>query len=608
MEYPRIGSIFRVVVAAMLVAIPTFAQVETLLCGFEPGAEEPYAVVGAAKFETAADRVRSGAASLRILCGPPEAAPGLRLPGASLKGRGFRKVTVDVLNPQAEPVPLVVRADGEGAAFHRRIVPLANGWNVIEIDLDRLETGRGGKVDPERIVLLSLTIDRPPLPVELIFDGVRGTAPSAKAESPAAAGIRALTRFEAQYPAESDPEAKAGLLLGLAPFDVPGRATLLDRMILGVEDDARFVAEAIRVLITTVDPAAAAEAVLLAERSVGRRRLRWCEVIAGMKTPESDAFVRSILAKKATHEAVVVLAARARRPTPDLLPVLGSDLGGGWQIDCARVRTLAGLGTELAFDPLADHLKSEYARVRADAREALTALSGRDLGEDAAAWRSWRSATSTRPALADERGRYGRATYYGIPLSPGRVCFVLDVSGSMHAALQGASADYASKNGRTKDKKIPTRLDLAREELSLAIGELHPRAVFHMVFFSGSVFQWEDGPLEASKENKERAKRYLKRLGANGSTNLHGGLLAALEPNGDAATDFRKSFDAVYLLTDGEPTAGRLQETGSILADLADRNRGRLVKMHTVGLGEADCTLLRELARDSQGVFVDLAK
>lgn len=608
MENPRARFILRALAVVVLTAAAAIAQAETVLCGFEPGKEEPYAVVGAAKIETSSDRVRSGVASLRIRCGPPETAPGLRLPGASLRGRGFRKILFEVLNPQADSVPLVIRADGEGAAFHRRVVPLATGWNTLEIDLDRLDTGRGGRVDPARIVLLSLTVDRPSRPVELVFDAVRGVDPSVKTETPSAAAARAFARFETLFPAEGDAEAKAGLVLGLLPFDAAGRATMLDRMILGVEDEARFVAEAIRVLTSTADPAAVAETMLLAERAVGRRRLRWCEVLAGMKTPESDVFVRSVLAKKSSQESVVVLAARARRPTPDLLPILGGDLGGGWQLDCARVRTLSGLGVDLAFEPLAEHLRSEHARVRADAREALVKLAGRDLGDDPAAWRSWRTAAASRPALSDDRGRYGRSTYYGIPLSPGRVCFVLDVSGSMHAALSGAAAEYAAKNGRTKDLKVPTRLDLAREELASAIGELHPRAVFHMVFFSGSVFQWEDGPLEATKENKERAKRYLRRLGAVGSTNLHGGLLAALEPTGDAVANFRKSYDAIYLLTDGEPTAGRLQETGSILADLADRNRGRLVKVHTVGLGEADCTLLRELAHGSGGAFVDLAK
>jgi uncharacterized protein YegL len=599
---------FRLAAAFSAAAALLVAQSETTLCGFEPGAEETYSVVGPSRIETAAGFVRSGAGSLRITCAPPEERPGLRIPGNSLRGRGFRKLCCDVLNPSPRPVALVVRADGEGAASHRREIALRSGWNEVEIDLERLDTGKGGRVEPSRLVLLSLIVESPKDVVELFIDSVRGVAPGGPREDDAlrGAGRRAFERFERLFAEEGLPEIKAGLILGLEPFDVPGRPAALDRAVFAAEGDARFVAEALRVFADTKHSGAVAEAIALAERASGRRRLRWCEALASLRHEAADEYCRRILATRGGSEAATVLTTRARRPSPELLPVLGADLGGGWQLECARIRVLRGLAPEVAFGPLTDHLRAESGRTRADAREALEALVGRDLGEDPTAWRAWRAAHATK--AAPESRRYGVATYYGIPLLPGRLCFVLDVSGSMHEALHGAAADYAAKNGRVKNVKVPTRLDLAREELGLAIQALDTRAVFHVVYFNGSVQEWTEGPLTATKDNKERALRALKRLGASGSTDLHGGLTTALDPADDAAENFRKSFDAIYLLSDGQPTAGRLQETSAILADVADRNRGRLVRVHTVGLGDADCTLLRELAKLTQGVFVDLAR
>jgi hypothetical protein len=593
--------------ALALCAASVRAQRETSLCDFEPGATDAYAVVGPSRLEDAPARVRSGKTSLRVVCGPPDKSPGLRLPGSLVRGKGFRKVRLDVHHEGTAPAHLDVRVDGEGAASHRRTYDAAPGWSTLEIDLDRMETGRGGKVDPARVVLLSFTVEKPTEAVAFTFDAFRGVEDGG-GTTPLDPARAAVVRFEALFPAERDETLREGLVAGLAGADVPERVAALDRLVLATDDRPRHVDAALRVLADATDPRSVAAAIDLAERAAGPRKLRWIEAVGSMAAPAAEEYVRRLLVKPPGPETVAALAARIRRPSPALLPALTFDQGGPWQLEAVRVAGLRALGADVGFRPLVDFLRSDHARVRADAHDALRALTGRDLGEAPAAWHAWRDAASSRPALADERGRYGYGTYYGIPLSPGRVCFVLDVSGSMHAPLEGPSAAYAAKEGRCKGIKVPTRLDLARQELAAAVQGLPARATFRLVFFNAGVAEWADGPVEATKENKAKAVKYLQRLGSSGSTNLHGGLLAALDAAADPREAFRRSVDAVYLLTDGQPTAGRVVDPAELVADVVDRNRGRFVAVHTIGLGEADCALLRDLSRRTGGAFVDLAK
>ena len=56
-------------------------------------------------------------------------------------------------------------------------------------------------------------------------------------------------------------------------------------------------------------------------------------------------------------------------------------------------------------------------------------------------------------------------------------------------------------------------------------------------------------------------------------------------PIGDAlALAFSYDTEAVYLLSDGKPTAGRVVEPAAIVRMVAEANKSRRVSLHTIGI------------------------
>ena len=93
--------------------------------------------------------------------------------------------------------------------------------------------------------------------------------------------------------------------------------------------------------------------------------------------------------------------------------------------------------------------------------------------------------------------------------------FILDVSGSMSEPTKG---DYVGKAGKT-------RIEVAKEELIKCIDALDPDSLFNIEIFSSDVERWlENGVAQFSKSNKDEAKAYVGKLGANGGTNLYGAM------------------------------------------------------------------------------------
>jgi len=92
-----------------------------------------------------------------------------------------------------------------------------------------------------------------------------------------------------------------------------------------------------------------------------------------------------------------------------------------------------------------------------------------------------------------------------------------------------------------------------------------------------------------------RATMYVRDRRAGGSTNLCEALTQALA---DAETD------AIYLLTDGEPTSGKIIDPALLRADVHHKNHGRRVEIHTIALGHSSA-LLQHIAEDSHGIYTE---
>ncbi|MEM6978372.1 MAG: VWA domain-containing protein [Planctomycetota bacterium] len=182
-----------------------------------------------------------------------------------------------------------------------------------------------------------------------------------------------------------------------------------------------------------------------------------------------------------------------------------------------------------------------------------------------------------RPRLASPK------QYYGIDLTAMRMLFVIDRSGSMGKGSGSA-----------------TKLESAKAELIQAIISLDSNAEFSILIYDTVITPWRSDLQPATEMNKREAVTFVQRLTPGSRTNTHGACLAAF--------DYDSSLETVFVLTDGQPTEGKLKQPAAIVADVAAKNRYRHLRFHTIGIGVSGPTkmFLRELASSTAGEFRDV--
>jgi len=201
-------------------------------------------------------------------------------------------------------------------------------------------------------------------------------------------------------------------------------------------------------------------------------------------------------------------------------------------------------------------------------------------------WRDWWKQHETGFVLPHENsvqnmgGDGGNtASYYGIPLISTNIAFVVDKSGSMAARVG------------TDDKR--TRLTVAQEQLRKAAEALPKTHELNLVPFSGDVESLWRKARKLSGENRKEFLEGVANLRAGGGTNTFGGLMMAFgSPN----------IDTVYLLTDGQPTAGELIDADDILDAVLYENRTRQLVIHCISIG-VESKLLKDLAALTGGEY-----
>ena len=259
-----------------------------------------------------------------------------------------------------------------------------------------------------------------------------------------------------------------------------------------------------------------------------------------------------------------------------------------------RRTTVAGLGRlrDVRVVPLLiERLETDTLRVREAARAALVGLTGEDHGARPARWKRWWAAEGPGYALPSPEEVAARraqraasraedateSRFFGLALGSDRVAFVIDTSGSM---------DSLTATGRT-------RLATVAAELDRTLAGFPPEGRFNLLFFADRVRRWRRALVPRDEEALARAHDFIRAQRAVGGTGLHAGLVEALED---------PEVDTLVLLTDGEPTEGRLIRPDDILADLEVRNELREVVVHCVSVG-GDSRLLRDLSAATGGQY-----
>jgi len=160
-------------------------------------------------------------------------------------------------------------------------------------------------------------------------------------------------------------------------------------------------------------------------------------------------------------------------------------------------------------------------------------------------------------------------------VNPKDVTFVLDTSGSM--AHDG-------------------KLESAKRALLYCLERLHDKDRFSLIRFSTEVEVFGNGLMPPTRENIDRAKRFIEQLEARGGTNINDALLRALKP---VATSDR--LHTIVFLTDGRPTVG-VRDVSNILNNIEGKNTASL-RIFVFGVGyDVNTHLLDLIAQKTRAV------
>lgn len=255
----------------------------------------------------------------------------------------------------------------------------------------------------------------------------------------------------------------------------------------------------------------------------------------------------------------------------------------------AIVQALCKINEKEAVGRLVDwHLGSE-GETRADIERRLQQLSGLSL-DDKPDWSAWWAEKKEKfefpPAVpVKQEGLFANAvpprkadtpSYYGLPLYGSRIVFVIDYSGSMAGA----------------------KMDAAKRELQNAIAVLPATVRFNIVAFHTEVIPWKRDLQPVSAEIKQEASIWVASGAPTAMTNSYGALETAMG----------QDCDAIYFLTDGSPTVGKVKDPVQIISLISRQNRVRRATINALGIGvgpEGNVfdRFLKELATNNFGIY-----
>ena len=248
------------------------------------------------------------------------------------------------------------------------------------------------------------------------------------------------------------------------------------------------------------------------------------------------------------------------------------------------------------------------------ARHLAKALAADKVALESAYWRGLLSAevAEKKAKTAKKQGRevvYVKPKFFGVEASGERIAYVIDLSDSMLAPIEGLEERPQGPISGPKPKRekgalpteddipwhlVKTRFDLAREHLKISLQRLDEEQSFTVVTFGtkAELLDGITGLVKATPGNVKKAITALDgiRVGGPqpnkpygvlaGDTNLHSGVRLAFRarPRGVIEefehvepTGFEEGCDTIFVLSDGDPT------TDDYSVEDADYGDGRVV-------------------------------
>lgn len=163
----------------------------------------------------------------------------------------------------------------------------------------------------------------------------------------------------------------------------------------------------------------------------------------------------------------------------------------------------------------------------------------------------------------------------------------------------GSSPDGSPPTGSPPDGSppassppaVPSKIDVARNELVDAIQRLPAGTLMNVIFFSDSVEAFAPGMVPLEETGRDELVGFVGTMTATGSTALVPAMRVA----------FLMNARRIVLLSDGLGNVGGSSD--DLLRDAREALRGG-VRIDTIGLGQSqDAALLQALARESGGIY-----
>jgi uncharacterized protein YegL len=338
------------------------------------------------------------------------------------------------------------------------------------------------------------------------------------------------------------------------------------------------------------------------------------ELLRASKAPWALQTLVDAVTREADPRALVLaIDGLAGRDATVVVPILARRLEDArWLVRAAALSALERTPCRETVDVVLARFPKEEGRLRDDCARILKALTGAAVPATPEALKQWWDANRTGwtgpPAerkglpdanrvpeeIAKDAGKTGG--FFGVETSSKRLCFVIDLSGSM--------------NEKAVDKGKESRADMAKAELARAIKDLADGTTFSLVLFASDVRVWKKEMTVAGDETRKAAIAFAEASPVIGATNTYGALEAAFaigEPlkakGSDAYAD--PLLDTIVFLSDGKPTHGRTLDTKEIRAAVREWNKRRRVTVHAIAFGkDADFDFMKGLATDTGGKFV----
>lgn len=250
------------------------------------------------------------------------------------------------------------------------------------------------------------------------------------------------------------------------------------------------------------------------------------------------------------------------------------------------VQALTRMRHKQAIDTLVELFPTLQGEMLNDALQHLTAVSGQSFGPSPADWQAWWRraregfefpALNEAPKIAAAADPAAGSHYYRLPLIAKRVVFIIDISRSMEGE----------------------KMKAAQQSLIKCVQDLSEDAHFNIVAFHSEVFTWRKNLAPATAEYKRQASNFVGGLKPDRRTATYDALHAAtaLAP------------EAIYLVTDGQPSEGKIVAPQEIVAAISRSNRATRISIYTVGIEVEDGgPFLQELATNNWGKFRDVLK